>query len=506
MKSPIKKFQNILDNIHGLISIPHHYNQFLNSFYVQRLKNILQCPTAKYVFPSVNHSCFEHSLGTYFLSNKLITDLRNRQYDLDINQTLINTISLCGLFHNIGTVPYLNSFKSFYKEKYNIDYDQKQKAYDLILDLINSKGIDPECFTNKNDKENFDLNIIKNIFTNNQNNSKFYEKIVFNPKTGIDCDSFDNLKRNIYKYGNKQFSFDCNILMNSMYIINDEIYFNSDKLFSIYDYYNSKYLFTTKYYNHRVSTAAELMITDIYKLMDNVTPIKDIIDNNNKFTHFFDSFILNIKHNEKDNSNIKKAREILNNIDKRNLYTWIGDYYFPNDLPFNYLNEFDKFNANILIENKDKDDVELKPDDIRIKKEIQTFGPGNGDPFSNLLFYDNEYNIIELKAENVSKLLPNRYKSYVIRVFVTNKEEKKIEAVTNALKNYKEIYKGITLLYKNEQKSENKEILFNKSYNEIFKNNKSNINKASKLGKKRNSQKGYNDFHEQLSKKKINFK
>ena len=506
MKSPIKKFQNILDNIHGLISIPHHYNQFLNSFYVQRLKNILQCPTAKYVFPSVNHSCFEHSLGTYFLSNKLITDLRNRQYDLDINQTLINTISLCGLFHNIGTVPYLNSFKSFYKEKYNIDYDQKQKAYDLILDLINSKGIDPECFTNKNDKENFDLNIIKNIFTNNQNNSKFYEKIVFNPKTGIDCDSFDNLKRNIYKYGNKQFSFDCNILMNSMYIINDEIYFNSDKLFSIYDYYNSKYLFTTKYYNHRVSTAAELMITDIYKLMDNVTPIKDIIDNNNKFTHFFDSFILNIKHNEKDNSNIKKAREILNNIDKRNLYTWIGDYYFPNDLPFNYLNEFDKFNANILIENKDKDDVELKPDDIRIKKEVHTFGSGNGDPFSNLLFYDNEYNIIELKAENVSKLLPNRYKSYVIRVFVTNKDEKKIEAATNALKNYKEIYKGITLLYKNEQKSENKEILFNKSYNEIFKNNKSNINKASKLGKKRNSQIGYNDFHEQLSKKKINFK
>ena len=248
------------------------------------------------------------------------------------------------------------------------------------------------------------------------------------------------------------------------------------------------------------------MITDIYKLMDNVTPIKDIIDNNNKFTHFFDSFILNIKHNEKDNSNIKKAREILNNIDKRNLYTWIGDYYFPNDLPFNYLNEFDKFNANILIENKDKDDVELKPDDIRIKKEIQTFGPGNGDPFSNLLFYDNEYNIIELKAENVSKLLPNRYKSYVIRVFVTNKDEKKIEAATNALKNYKEIYKGITLLYKNEQKSENKEILFNKSYNEIFKNNKSNINKASKLGKKRNSQIGYNDFHEQLSKKKINFK
>ena len=154
MDSSIHKFENITDYIFGLISIPSHYTQFLNSLYVQRLRNILQCPTSKYVFPSANHSCFEHSIGTYFLSNKLITDLKNRQKDLDINQTLINTISLCGLFNNIGTVPFLNSFKSFYKEKYNIEYDSKQKAYDLIENLITSKGMDPECISNKNEDEN----------------------------------------------------------------------------------------------------------------------------------------------------------------------------------------------------------------------------------------------------------------------------------------------------------------------------------------------------------------
>ena len=114
MNLQTKKFENITDYIYGLISMPNQYTQFLNSFYVQRLRNILQCPTAKYVFPSVNHSCFEHAVGTYFLSNKLITDLKNRQKDLDINQTLINTISLCGLFNNIGTIPFLNSFKIFY--------------------------------------------------------------------------------------------------------------------------------------------------------------------------------------------------------------------------------------------------------------------------------------------------------------------------------------------------------------------------------------------------------
>ena len=119
--------------IYGIISIPENHRIFLDSFYIQRLRSILQIPTARYVFPSVNHSCFEHSLGTYFLSHKFITDLKNRQNELDINQNLINTISLCGLFNNIGTVPYLNSFKSFYQEKYDIDYNSKQKAYEIIL-------------------------------------------------------------------------------------------------------------------------------------------------------------------------------------------------------------------------------------------------------------------------------------------------------------------------------------------------------------------------------------
>ena len=507
MKLSIKKFQNVTDYIYGLISIPAQYNQFLDSFHLQRLRNILQCPTAKYVFPSVNHSCFEHSIGTYFLSNKLITDFKNRQNDLDINQTLINTISLCGLFHNLGTVPYLNSFKSFYKEKYNIDYDIKQKSYELILDLIKSKGIDPECVTNKNDDENFDLKIVENIFTNSQNNSKFYEKIVFNPRTGIDCDSFDNLNRDTYKYGDKQLSFDYNAVMKSAYIINNEICFKSEDAFSICDYYNSKYSFKTKYYNHRVSTSIELMITDVFKLIDNVINIKDIIDNNDKFIYFFDSFIQNIKNNEKDDNNIQKAKAILNNIDKRNLYTSIGDYYLSKNLSWNNLNEFERFNENILIENKNKDDVELKPDEIRIKKEIYYLGSGNEDPFNNLLFFDNDFNIIKLKAEDVSKLLPDRYKSQVIRVFLTTKDKDKIQAAQNALKNYTDKYKGYTQFHKPEQKLENNLFDLNKIEfdNELFKNEQINYNKDTKLGKKRNIEKGYNKYHEQLSKKKNNF-
>ena len=502
MKSPIKRFQKITDYIYGLISIPYNYCQFIDSFYVQRLRNIYQHPTSFYVFPSVNHSCFDHSLGTYYLSNKFITDLKNRQNELDINQTLINTISLCGLFNNLGTVPYLNSFQNFYKEKYNKEYNSKEKAYEIILKLIESKGIDPQSVTNKNDDENFDLDIIKKIFKGSNNNQNFYEKIVFNTKTGIDCESFDNLNRDMYKYGDK-LSFDYNILMNSAYIINNEICYDYNDSFSIYDYYNSKYTITTKYYNHRVSTAVELMITDVYKLIDQVSPIIDNIENNDKFIYFFDSFIQNIKHTDKDNPYINKAKSILNNIDTRNLYTCIGDYYLSHNESEQNIDNFNKFDAKVLIENKNILDEELNPDEIRIKKDIICLGLGNNDPFNDLLFYDNDYNTVKIKAEDVSKLLPNRFKSKVIRVYLTSKDKQKIKAAQNALTNYKNKFKGYAHIYKSEQKFLNEESVGKFDINEeLFEINKDNYNKNTNLGKKRDKEKGYNRFYDKLFKKK----
>ena len=506
MNKCAKKFKNITDYIYGLMSIPNHYFKFIDSLYIQRLRNIRQIPTAQYVFPSVNHSCFEHSLGTYFLSNKYITDLKTRQKELEINQTLINTVSLCGLFNNLGTLPFLNSFKIFYKEKYNIDYNEKEKSYDLILKLIELKGIDPE--SNKNDNENFDLNLIKKIFTRNNNSKKYYEQIVFNEKTGIDCDSFDNLNRDIYKYGTKPL-YDHNILMNSTQIINDKICYRYEDAFSVFDYYNAKYTISTKFYFHRISTAIELMFIDILKNIDKIYNFSDIINNNDKFIYFFDSFIYNIKNNKKENKEIKEAKKLLEDIDKRNLYTFVGEYYLSNKQNDN---EFENFNEITLIENRNKKDEELNRNDIRIKKDIIYLGQGDFDPLNNIYFYDDEFNIIKRKNEDVSKLLAKRYKSRIIRVFIIDKNKKKIEAAQNALENYKKKYKGYTHLYKSESKiNDEEENVYNYNLNinldedkedkqeNLF--NRMNISDLNKIISKK-KEKGYSHYFNEMKKDK----
>ena len=409
------------------------------------------------------------------------------------------------MFNNLGILPFLNSFKSFYKEKYNINYNEKEKTYDLFLKLIESKGIDPEM--NGNDNENFYLDIIKKIFTVNNNKKKYYEQIVFNEKTGIDCNSFDNLNRDIYKFGIKPL-YDHNIIMNSSQIINDKICYRYKDAFSVYDYYNAKYTISTKFYFHRISTSIELMFVDILKNIDKIYNLYELVNNNDKFIYFFDSFIYNIKNSKKENKEILAAKKLLNDIDKRNLYTFIGEYYLSDKQS---QSEFDNFDEKTLIENRNKKDEELSKNDIRIKKDIIYLGQGDFDPLNNIYFYDNEYNIIKRKNEDVSKLLAKRYKSRIIRVFLINKDKKKIEAAQNALENYKKKYKGYTNLYKSEAKNSGEEkeednYNFNIDLDEdkeekIF--NRINKNESNKVIKKEKGKiKGYSEYFNEMKKNK----
>ena len=259
----------------------------------------------------------------------------------------------------------------------------------------------------------------------------------------------------------------------------------------------------TKFYLHRISTAAELMFTDIFKCIDSVYNLSEWINNNDKFIYFFDSFIYNIKHNDKtNNKDLQEAKRLLNNIDKRHLYTFVGEYYLSDSQDNS---EFENFNVNTLIENKNKNDPELNPDDIRVKKDLIFLGPGDYDPLKNINFYDNEFNITKLKNEDVSKLLATRFKSRIIRVFLVNKDKNKIQAAQNALNNYKKKYKGYAHLYKSEQKINNEDeniTNFNAGLDIIEERDELKYNNKSTKIKKEKKEINYSNYFRELKKSK----
>ena len=75
----MNKNKVIFDIIHGFIEVDALTLSIIDTPEFQRLREIKQLGAVHYVFPSANHTRFEHSLGVYFLAGELISNLKKNQ-------------------------------------------------------------------------------------------------------------------------------------------------------------------------------------------------------------------------------------------------------------------------------------------------------------------------------------------------------------------------------------------------------------------------------------------
>ena len=102
----------IFDNIHGYIEVDNIALSIIDTPEFQRLRHIHQGGVLYYVFPTANHSRFEHSIGTYHLAKKIINNIRSKQPELGITDEIVKVISIAGLCHDMGHVMYSHLFLS----------------------------------------------------------------------------------------------------------------------------------------------------------------------------------------------------------------------------------------------------------------------------------------------------------------------------------------------------------------------------------------------------------
>lgn len=443
----MKKFKNVMDYAHGMINIDLFYFKFIDTIQFQRLRDIHRFPTSLYVFPSVNHTHLEHSFGTFFIANKFIKYFKENQNELEINQSLINSISICSLLHNIGYTCYTNSFSSFLKDKYNFEFNRFEMAEKIFDDILNKQNIDSNT---NNENEQFDEKICRKILLKKEKSSHFYEQIINNTKNGIDANIFDYLKRDIYKYGFPTI-FEYKILMNNALVINDDICYRDQDAFQIFDLFKSLYYISKTFYLHRISMGVELMIKDILNEADSYYNFYDKINNLNDFYKLNDYIYNEILRSK--NVKLINAKKIVERIEKRDLYFFVGEYC-SSKKQYNY----DQFNENVLLSYTSSDEVPLNKNDIRIKKFKLNFGIDDNDPLKNVSLYDNKRNIIKKTGYEISHLLPHKFQEKIIRVYVTTNDEKKISAAQHALINYCKDKCGNDepILYKSEKKFQDK--------------------------------------------------
>ncbi len=93
---------NIRDPLYGFIPINEVEKKIIDTWPFQRLRNIHQLGTTMWVYPSGRHTRFEHSLGTFYLSKKIVDCLKNNVLSDDDKIVFY----LASLLHDIGHAPF----------------------------------------------------------------------------------------------------------------------------------------------------------------------------------------------------------------------------------------------------------------------------------------------------------------------------------------------------------------------------------------------------------------
>lgn len=398
----------IYDNIHGYINIDELASSIIETPIFQRLRNIHQTGVLYLVFPTACHSRFEHSIGTYYLSKLMITNIKNSNKELNISEELISLVSIAGLCHDLGHLLFSHLFdnefipnlehyeqlkiltdniyhqnRSTYLLKYlvikyniNLNNDQLQ----IINDLIN-----PNDYLLQYNKWNNKYKIGTWIF-----------QIIANPINSIDVDKFDYLTRDSYNIGLK-LNFDYIKIINNAKVINNNICYSLKCSEDIYNMFFIRYRLHRQIYNHKKVKAIEILIIKKLFELEKKYIISEYLFNPEKMVNLIDSFIYydeNISNNN-----------ILNTLNTENIPKMIYQNIS--------LNEISKENEKEIV-NK----LELLDKSYKIIKYKVGYCNDNINPFNNIIFYNIKDNTLVKNSSNDFSLLINQeYQEYFFRIY-----------------------------------------------------------------------------------------
>jgi HD superfamily phosphohydrolase len=124
----------IRDPIHGNIEVDPTESRIIDTPEMQRLKYIKQLDLSYLVFPGANHTRFEHSLGTMYVSKMLFSDTLGKKDP---------EFSYVGLLHDVGhgpfshlSEPYLEKYLKKNHEQLGVERIKNSEIGDIISESM----------------------------------------------------------------------------------------------------------------------------------------------------------------------------------------------------------------------------------------------------------------------------------------------------------------------------------------------------------------------------------
>ncbi|CAF1040232.1 unnamed protein product [Adineta ricciae] len=441
------------DPIHGCIELHWLLVKIIDTPQFQRLRRLKQLGVAYYVYPGACHQRFEHSLGTCHLAGELLSRLCERQPELNITSRDVLCVQIAALCHDLGHGPFSHMFEEVIAElRPDLKWKHEQASILMIDHMIKENKLMP--FFEQADLNEIDLIFIKELIfgvldeqTNNQTwpyrgrdiSKSFLYEIVSNKVTGIDVDKFDYFARDSYYLGTKISFEHLRFIKFYRAIKVDDGKFHlclrDKEVKACYEIYRIRDDLHRRAYQHPVVKAIELMLKEVliiandHLFFTNAFEKCDIrlahtVDDMYAFNQIDDHIITLIKHSH--HPNMVKAKNIIEKIEKRELYRYIGNTHVQFSTNLN--KEACKRACEDIIRHChfDESDHPLTARDLIIQVVELTCGDRGEDPIRNMWFYTKvcPNKATKISKEQVSTLLPQTFCERDIRLYCKSRDQR----------------------------------------------------------------------------------
>ncbi|XP_010790741.1 LOW QUALITY PROTEIN: deoxynucleoside triphosphate triphosphohydrolase SAMHD1-like [Notothenia coriiceps] len=402
------------DPIHGHVELHPLLVKIIDTPQFQRLRNLKQLGGTYYVFPGASHNRFEHSIGVGHLAGRLVEALNERQPELLISRRDILCVQIAGLCHDLGHGPFSHMFDSKFipTARPGISWKHENASLSMFDYLVKDNGLKPVMEQHGLVLPE-DLDFIKEQIAGPPNSvsvqdkkwpykgrpedKSFLYEIVANKRNGIDVDKWDYFARDCYHLGIKN-NFDHGRFIKFARVCEvdgpEPPSCTRDKVMGCF---------------------LCLSFALCYPSYSSVWPVD----------HVFERIL------HSSSPELAESRQILRNIVCRRLYKCLGQTQAEQPLIVTpeKIRKWEEDLAESLLQSGSKDGS-LQPEDFVVSVIYMDYGMKDKNPINNVRFYckDDSSKAIQIRKNQVSKLLPEQFAEQLIRVYCKKTDDRSLEA------------------------------------------------------------------------------
>lgn len=276
--SIVNKARKIRDVIYKYVEIPGRLMRVVDTVEFQTLRRVAQLQMTKMVYPSANHTRFEHSLGACHLGGVALRLLAKNQPELMITAMLIETVQLSLLCHDWGHGAFSHMLDHDVIPSFASSMDTK--TFESIK-THEQRSVALLRFTNSKYEFGFsdvqlDLAEAMILGTPLPVYPRWWFQFVSNPDFSLDGDKMDYLVRDSYMIGSP-IDLQIDRLLDNMRVINNHTLAfhvkDAEIIVSIFQHRAKMY---REVYRHRVNVAFDSLLAPILRDMGKVLKWADL--------------------------------------------------------------------------------------------------------------------------------------------------------------------------------------------------------------------------------------